>query len=169
MRGVSPSQTLPFAGGQPPAPPTSTSLTPQDQKDARTTMTKPSHAVPYRQPASALTPAGAFTARSSHAPAPPYHPKSTNATPCCRHNSRTTRCRHVKSPAQVSVSVPTLYDTGVGATEPTISPMFVYVQGQNRRSGCDQTESASNNDEPAQGTPARQAPTEDAEASIILM
>ena len=72
-------------------------------------------------------------------------------------------------PAHVSVSVPTLYDTGVGATEPTIPPMFVYVQGQNRRSGCDQTKNAANNDEPAQGTPARQAPTEDAEASVILM
>ena len=123
-------------------------MTLQDQKDAGTTMTKPPHAVPL-------------------ASLRPY--------PCRRrHTIRTTNCRRAKTPdkpmpAHVSVSVPTLYDTGVGATEPTIPPMFVYVQGQNRRSGCDQTESAANNDEPAQGTPARQAPTEDAEASIILM
>jgi len=47
--------------------------------------------------------------------------------------------------------------------------MFAYVQGRSRRSGCDQTECAANKDGLAQGTPARQAPTEDAEAIIILM
>jgi len=50
----------------------STSMTLQDQQDAGTTMTKPPHAVP---PSSLrVTPAGASTARPSHAPAPPYHP-----------------------------------------------------------------------------------------------
>ncbi len=45
---------------------------PQDQQDAGTTMAKSPHAVP---PASfRVTPAGASTARPSHAPAPPYHP-----------------------------------------------------------------------------------------------
>ncbi len=82
-----------------------------------------------------LTPAnsgrlhGSFLARSGAA-----RPSgSTNAKPCCRQNFRTTSCRHAKTLALVSVSVPTPYDTGVRATEPTIPPMFVYVQGQNWR------------------------------------
>ena len=116
-----------------------------------------------------LTPAnpgrlhGSYLARSGTA----IPSDSTNAKPCCRQNSRTTSCRHAKTPALVSVFVPTPYDTGARATEPTIPPMFAYVQSRSRRSGCDQTDSAANNDEPAQGTPARQAPTEDAEAGII--
>ena len=73
MRGVSPSQTLPIAGGQPPHPPGHLNLHdaagPARRRDDHD---KPPHAVP---PASfRVTPAGASTARSSHAPAPPYHP-----------------------------------------------------------------------------------------------
>ena len=73
LRGVAPPLRLStHAGGKPPTPPTSTSMTPQDQQHAGRTMTKPPHAVP---PASfRLTPAGASTARPSHAPAPAYHP-----------------------------------------------------------------------------------------------
>ena len=74
MRGVSPSQTLPIAGGKPPAPPTSTSMTLQNQQDARTTMTKLPHAEP---PASFASPLPAHVSVSVTASVPPV----TTATP----------------------------------------------------------------------------------------
>ena len=104
MRGGYPPLKLsPSQGASPPHPLTSTSMTPQDQQHAGTTMTKPPHAVP---PASfRVTPAGASTARSSHAPAPPYHlavqtrrrvTNRTHGRPAAgtpRH--RTSRCRRL--------------------------------------------------------------------------
>ena len=51
MRGVSPSQTLPIAGGQPPTPPGSVSPLHHDQRPALDSL---KHHTPYRQPASAL-------------------------------------------------------------------------------------------------------------------
>ena len=172
MRGVSPSQTLPIAGGKPPTPPylnlhdAAGPARRRDDHDKTTTRRTASQPPPY--PCRRLH--GSSLARSGAA----IPSNSKNAMPCYQHDSRTTSCSHAKTPdkptpALVSVSVPTPYDTGAGATEPIIPPMFVYVQGRSRRSGCDQTECAANNDEPAQGTPTRQAPTEDAETGIILM
>ena len=73
LRGVAPPLRLStHAGGKPPTPPTSTSITLQDQQVARTTTTEPPH--PETPASLRVTPAGASTARPSHAPAPPYHP-----------------------------------------------------------------------------------------------
>ena len=84
---------------------------------------------PCRRPPTPGRLHGSFLARSSAA----TPPGSTNAKPCRRPDCRITSCRHAKTTTLVSVSVPTSYDTGAGATEPTVPPMFVYVQGRSRR------------------------------------
>ena len=102
----------------------------RDHHDITTTRRTASQPPPY--PCRRLH--GSSLARSGAA----IPSNSKNATPCYPQNPRRTSCRHTKTPeeptpALVSVSVPTSYDTGAGAAEPIIPPMFVYVQGRSRR------------------------------------
>ena len=97
MRGVSPSQTLPNAGGQPPAPPNSLNL-----HDAAGPARRQSHHVITTSRRSASQPPhypwrrlhGSSLARSGAA----MPSNSTNATPCHPQNPRTTTCTHTKTP-----------------------------------------------------------------------
>ena len=126
LRGVAPPLRLStHAGGKPPTPPylnLHDAAGPATRRDDHViTTTRRTASQPPRYPCRRLH--GSFLARSGAA----IQSSSTNAAPCYQQESRTISCRHPKTPALVSVSVPTPYDTGAGATEPTIPPMFVYV------------------------------------------
>ena len=125
MRGVSPSQTLPIAGGKPPAPPhlnLHDAAGPERRRDdhdrttSRRTASQPSPYPNRRRHTiqqckrDAVLPTGLPDGQlQTHQDA-----GQADAGSCVCF------CAHP-------------YDTGVGTTEPTFPPMFVYVQGRSRR------------------------------------
>ena len=137
MRGVSPSQTLPFAGGQPPTPPGSVSPLHHDQR-------------PALDPFRTLRVGAAARRVSQDQPALPLL-KCLQLRLClflCPPDTTppVSRPRPRAHPCSVSVSVP----------------------GRSRCRVAIRRRAPPNADEPAQGTPARPTPTEDAGAGIIV-